>query len=218
MELIRGQRFQEFANDASQRERNQAARVIHDFAFESIFRMGVLNCDPHPGNYLFTSRGVAFLDFGCVRSFADDLVWTWRTMLRSALERDRPTFRRAVVELGLASERTYFDFDAHYGSYLFLIRPWLTDETGVLTPEHVAHTYRHLLIANPNRTRLRMPPELLFANRLQWGLYSVLAQLRPTFSFRAAILDILYEPGETRPPSFSDSELRRYLHRYQRRS
>lgn len=218
MELIHGRRFQEFSNEASQGERNRAARVVHDFAFKSIFRMGALNCDPHPGNYLFTTRGVAFLDFGCVRTFTSDLVKNWRTMLRSALERDRATFRRSVVELGLTSERARFDFDAHYGSYLFLIRPWLTDEAGVLTPEHVTHTYRALLVKNPNRTRLKMPPELLFANRLQWGLYSVLAQLRSTRSFRDAILDILYEPGEPRPPSFSDSELQRYLHPYRPRS
>ena len=53
-----------------------------------------------------------------------------------------------------------------------------------------------------------MPRELLFANRLQWGLYSVLAELRSTVSLREAILGILYEPGEPTPEPFSDSELR----------
>ncbi len=217
-ELIHGRRFEEFSKAAPQRERNRAARTIHDFAFRSIYQMGVLNCDPHPGNYLFTPAGVAFLDFGCVRRFSDELVRTWRTMLKSALEQDRASFSEAVVRIGLATRRADFDFDAHYGLYLYLIRPWLTDDASSLGPEFVGETYRALLVSNPNRRRLKMPRELLFANRLQWGLYSVLAQLGSTVSLRQAILDILYEPGESRPEPFSESELRRYLSDHQRRS
>jgi hypothetical protein len=55
-----------------------------------------------------------------------------------------------------------------------------------------------------------MPRELLFANRLQWGLYSVLAGLRSSRPLRADILEILYENGEPRPPPFSELELERY--------
>jgi predicted unusual protein kinase regulating ubiquinone biosynthesis (AarF/ABC1/UbiB family) len=210
-ELIHGRGFHEFSAQASQSDRNQAAHVIHDFAFRSIYQMGALNCDPHPGNYLFTQRGVAFLDFGCVRRFSDDLVETWRTMVRSALERDREVFREAVVRMGLAGPSGPFDFEAHYRQYLHLIRPWLTTEAVSLTPEFVASTYRMLLMSNPNRASLRMPRELLFANRLLWGLYSVLAELRSTLSLREAILGILYEPGEPTPEPFSDSELRSAL-------
>jgi predicted unusual protein kinase regulating ubiquinone biosynthesis (AarF/ABC1/UbiB family) len=173
--------------------------------------MHALNCDPHPGNYLFTPRGVAFLDFGCVRRFPEDLIRTWRKMVRSALERQERAFREAVVEIGLAGSHGAFDFDAHHAQYLHLIRPWLTADALALTPEFVARTYRTLVLSNPNRAALRMPRELLFANRLQWGLYSVLAQLKTTLSLRNEILDILYEPSESRPAPFSDSELRQRL-------
>jgi len=210
MDLIRGRSFHDFASTASQAERDRAATTIHNFAFKSIFGLGALNCDPHPGNYLFTAEGVAFLDFGCVRRFSPELVRVWRSMVRSALERDQPRFREAVVQIGLADAGTRFDFDAHYRQYLYLIRPWLTGEAVSLTPQFVSQTYRALLVANPNRAQLRMPRELLFANRLQWGLYSVLAQLRPNLSLREPMLDILYERGERRPAPFTDSELERY--------
>jgi predicted unusual protein kinase regulating ubiquinone biosynthesis (AarF/ABC1/UbiB family) len=209
-ELIRGQSFDDFASTASQAERDRAATTIHNFAFKSIFGLGALNCDPHPGNYLFTPEGVAFLDFGCVRRFSPELVHAWRSMVRSALEQDHPRFREAVVQIGLAEAGTRFDFDAHYRQYLYLIRPWLTSEAVTLTPQFVSQTYRALLVGNPNRAQLRMPRELLFANRLQWGLYSVLAQLRPKLSLREPMLDILYERGESRPAPFTDSELERY--------
>jgi len=120
------------------------------------------------------------------------------------------------VRIGLADSHGAFDFDAHYRQYLHLIRPWLTAETGTLGRDLVAHSYRAFLVSNPNRSRLKMPRELVFANRLQWGLYSVLAELGATCSLRNEILDLLYAPGETRPPPFSDEELRRYALRPER--
>lgn len=210
--FIDGQRFDDFVRTASQSERDQAARIIHNFAFRSIYELEALNCDPHPGNYLFLPGAVAFLDFGCVRRFVPETTRLWRTMLRAALERDVSRFREAVIGLGLADERGSFDFDAHYAQYLFLIRPWLTAEGGLLTPDLVTRSYRLLLVSNPNRSRLRMPRELLFVNRLQWGLYSVLAGLGTSLPLRDEILEILYQPGEARPDPFSDRELEFHLH------
>ena len=131
-------------------------------------------------------------------------------MLRSALERNLPAFRDAVVSIGFAENDGAFDFDAHYRQYLHLIRPWLTAETGTLTRDLVARSYRAFFLSNPNRSRLKMPRELVFANRLQWGLYSVLADLDATCPLRAEILDVLYAPGEPRPAPFTAEELRRY--------
>jgi predicted unusual protein kinase regulating ubiquinone biosynthesis (AarF/ABC1/UbiB family) len=210
-DLIDGQRFGEFVRTASEDDRNRAARQIHDFAFGSIYRLGALNCDPHPGNYLFLPGRVAFLDFGCVRRFSEETMIAWKAMIRSALERDHAGFHDAVVRIGFATDDGSFDFDAHYRQYLHLIRPWLTDEGGLLARDLVAQSYRAFFVANPNRARLRMPRELLFANRLQWGLYSVLADLRVTCPLRPDILEILYAPGEQRPPPFTEEELRRYF-------
>jgi predicted unusual protein kinase regulating ubiquinone biosynthesis (AarF/ABC1/UbiB family) len=209
-DLIDGRPFGDFIRLASQGDRNQAARLIHNFAFSSIYQLGALNCDPHPGNYLFMPGRVAFLDFGCVRRFSEPLTAAWKMMIRSALERDHAAFRDAVVSIGFAKNDGTFDFDAHYRQYLHLIRPWLTAETGTLTRDLVVRSYRAFFLANPNRTRLKMPRELVFANRLQWGLYSVLADLEATCPYRDEILDVLYAPGEPRPAPFTDEELRRF--------
>ena len=209
-DLIDGRRFGDFLKTASQGDRNRAARLIHNFAFSSIYQLGALNCDPHPGNYLFMPGRVAFLDFGCVRRFSQPLIGAWKTMLRSALERDHTAFRGAVISLGFAKNEGTFDFDAHYRQYLQLIRPWLTAETGTLTRDLVARSYRAFFLSNPNRSRLKMPRELVFANRLQWGLYSVLADLEATCPYRDEILDVLYAPGEPRPAPFTGEELRRF--------
>ncbi len=41
------------ARSGSHAERNLAAETIYRFAFGGIYRVGVFNGDPHPGNYLF---------------------------------------------------------------------------------------------------------------------------------------------------------------------
>src|SRR5690606_33246786 len=51
-ELVDGARFDEVRSWSAD-ERNLAAETIYRFVFGSIYRLGVFNGDPHPGNYLF---------------------------------------------------------------------------------------------------------------------------------------------------------------------
>ncbi|MFK7930152.1 MAG: ABC1 kinase family protein, partial [Myxococcota bacterium] len=46
-----GQDFYAFVQTASQAERNQAAAVLFQASFGLIFKHGIINADPHPGNY-----------------------------------------------------------------------------------------------------------------------------------------------------------------------
>ncbi len=41
----------------------------------------------------------------------------------------------------------------------------------------MAENFERLILKNRNRFSMRLPPNQLFINRLQWGLYSVLADL-----------------------------------------
>ncbi len=55
---------------AAQDLRNQWAEAIWRFIWGSHNRLGLINADPHPGNYMFHEDGsVSFLDFGCVKRF-----------------------------------------------------------------------------------------------------------------------------------------------------
>jgi hypothetical protein len=54
---------------------------------------------------------------------------------------------------------------------------------------------------------MNVPREWVFLNRLQWGLYGVLAQMGASANWRAQLLDLLYQPGEARPQPFTLNEL-----------
>ncbi len=60
---------------AEQELRNSWAEAIYRFVYGSNHRFGLINADPHPGNYLFhDDGGVSFLDFGCVKRFRREQV------------------------------------------------------------------------------------------------------------------------------------------------
>ncbi|MCX7619164.1 AarF/UbiB family protein, partial [Tepidiforma sp.] len=80
-ELAEGARWDEVVG-WPQAERDLAAETMYRFAFGSIYRLGMFNGDPHPGNYLFRRGGrVTFLDFGLVKHFTPDELRPFEEMI-----------------------------------------------------------------------------------------------------------------------------------------
>ena len=87
-EWIDGMSFDEFRKNESHETKQRTAEVIWRFAQNAIFRYGVFNGDPHPGNYKFHHDGsVSFLDYGLVKR------WTpgeWESL--------RPTMDAIIID------------------------------------------------------------------------------------------------------------------------
>ena len=173
---------------ADQTARDRAGEIIFRACFELLFHRAIYNADPHPGNYLLATTGeVTFLDFGCVRRFDLEMIRTWKRFARAILTGDRDGFADGFRALGFVGKEKGFDWEHQWQATRFMYRPFL--EPGFrFTPEFVAETFGSLMFDNPNRFKIAMPPEWLFLNRLQWGLYAVLAQLGATGRW-GAILD-----------------------------
>jgi len=206
-ELASGDDFETFCGRASQSEKDRAADIIYRFAYQSIFRHGLFNADPNPGNYLFHERGVTFLDFGCVKRFPADHLARWRALVRAILERD---FTRAAglwIESGYISDPETFDFAFAHRLSLHLHLPWLAEGPFTFTREFIERTWRMSWPENRNRFRLTTPKHWVFTYRLNWGLNAVLARLGARGDWRSIILELLYGESETRPPAYAASEI-----------
>ncbi len=87
-EWIDGMSFDEFRKNESYDTKQRAGEVVWRFAQNAIFRHGIFNGDPHPGNYKFHHDGsVSFLDYGLVKR------WTpgeWDSL--------RPTMDAIIVD------------------------------------------------------------------------------------------------------------------------
>lgn len=207
-EYVEGTRFGDFVARSTQEEKNRAGETIARFAFGSIFRHHLFNCDPHPGNYLFLPDGrVCFLDFGCVKRFPLDVIEDWKILIRSVLERDMQTFERALIKIRIATRPAKFDFEYQFHAVSeYFYRPWLYEGPFRYTREYAEESVSVLLLDNPNQLQTNVPADFVFANRLQWGLNSILGRLEAEADWRSMLLGMLYEADEPWPEPWRTEE------------
>ena len=179
---------------ADQPSRDRAGQIIFRACLQLLWRSCIYNADPHPGNYLVAPDGeVTFLDFGCVRRFEPAMIATWKRLARAVLDGDRAGFSDCYRELGFVGRERKFDWDYQWDAMRYLYQPML--EPGFRYDDaYVTRSFGILMFDNPNRMKLSMPPAWLFLNRLQWGLNSVLAQLRATGPWRELVEEQLVAP------------------------
>ena len=74
-------------------------RAVFRFGFGSLYEHGLFNGDPHPGNYLFQPDGVAFIDFGSVQRYPDEVCSVLHRMREKALAGQQGDLKAEVSEL-----------------------------------------------------------------------------------------------------------------------
>ncbi len=186
-ELARGASFEE-ACTASEVERRAWAETMWRFVFKGTLVGGLLNADPHPGNYVFHDAGhVTFLDYGCIQPFGERRPHAVR-IHRSAIARDEVAFATHVARMirskpgrleDVAIEYTRKCFEPLFASPYRIERAFAAGLVGGM--REMATLARKV----SGEQLFTMPPEMLFVNRLQFGFYSVLARLDVEVDFAA---------------------------------
>lgn len=182
-EFVKGQEFHDFVEQANQEERNHAADVIMRMVSYSLFQHHIFNADPHPGNYLFLGDGrIAFIDFGCTKSFSKELVRSTYESSRTILVGDAAGNRQAWIDLGYVPDPEKFDFNAIYQLFRAIYAPALTDKE-VVFDRKVLAAISKVQLESPVGKSITPPPESAILVRFTWGVLSVLAQLEPKLNF-----------------------------------
>lgn len=199
-EYVDALRFAELIERGTQEARDRAGGVIFRSCFSTLFRHGIYNGDPHPGNYLFHADGrVTFLDFGCVRRFDERFIETWKAFARGMIDDERDRFPERLRALGFVGSAKGFDYDAQWEITQYLYRPFKQKSPPfTYTDEYVRESYGVLLFDNPNQRKTAMPPEWVLLNRLQWGLNAVLSKLNATGPWPTWFREAVEAPFEGR--------------------
>jgi len=200
-EFIAGRRFADVLAD-DQSARNRWAEILYRFVFGSIIRHGVFNGDPHPGNYLFDADGrIAFLDFGCVKWFPADMLANWLALVRAHLSRDRAAFRARAVTLGFLKQDAAISEDKLFDYFAYFYEPFEAEGEFTFSRDYNARSFKMVFAPEgPFKgmsKQLNMPPDFVLVNRIQWGVWSILAQLGATADWAAIHQEFL----GTRPPA-----------------
>jgi predicted unusual protein kinase regulating ubiquinone biosynthesis (AarF/ABC1/UbiB family) len=185
-ELVTGARYREVQGWSAE-ERNMAGEAIFRFVFGSLYSIRAFNGDPHPGNYLFHGRGrVTILDFGLVKWFTQRDVQQLAEMVQTlVVQRDIHAFRRATETAGfLRPDPALTDEQvaAYFDNYNKLV---LASGAVAVSPEYATEMVRTVFDANNEVVkRANVPAPFVMLQRINLGLYAVLAGLRASADWR----------------------------------
>ena len=169
-------------------ERDRAGETVYRFVVTSIYELGMVHGDLHPGNLRFDGAGrVTVLDFGLVRRFSPRTLELLAASVRSCLEgADAADLVAQLVELGHFPAGCTVDeatVSAYFASFYDLIRD---DAPRTVAPADTSGLVDACLAArfDPVRREGALPSETIFLHRLNLGLHAVLAELGATANWR----------------------------------
>jgi predicted unusual protein kinase regulating ubiquinone biosynthesis (AarF/ABC1/UbiB family) len=155
--------------------RERAARALYVFYVGTLYRHGLFNADPHPGNLLFAPEGgVTILDYGCVREFDRDTVAGLVRLSRAVRADDEPRIQAALGAIGMPKPAA--DFDVTRGLLRGFFAPLLTPGRHAV-PADRAVAMGETVTLKRKLMRMRLPGKLVFLFRIRFGLYAVLSRI-----------------------------------------
>ncbi len=207
-ELVRGRSFDAFADTAPQVARDTAGAALIDFYVGGLYRDGVFNADPHPGNFLFVGAEprIACLDFGRVKRVSPGFVATIGAIARAVLERDRMGFRTAFLATGYIEREDGFDWGYLMRVMATLLEPALRPGRYRFDVSHLRRVWA-IITANPNRARIDYVKDQILLEQVYLGVPALLARLHARVDYRERFLDLVYPSGATHPAPFTEGEL-----------
>ncbi|TNF37225.1 MAG: AarF/ABC1/UbiB kinase family protein [Deltaproteobacteria bacterium] len=166
------------AADPSADERAAVGRALYDFYVGTLYRHGMFNADPHPGNLVFEPSGrIVVLDYGCVRAFDGGTVRSLAALSQAVRDDVAPALRDAMVGLGArdpgASGKR---FDATRTLLRAFFGPVMEPGPHVITAG-ASIDFRESYKTKRAIFRLRVPGKLLFLYRIRFGLYAILSRI-----------------------------------------
>jgi predicted unusual protein kinase regulating ubiquinone biosynthesis (AarF/ABC1/UbiB family) len=200
-EWVEGDTWADFLEHASADQRERAGEILFRFAEGSIWRHGVFNGDPHPGNYRFRKDGrVGFLDFGLVKRWGPGELESLSPILDAVLAKDVEATVKLMERAGFLSAGHGVD---HERIYEYVSLPYLPFQGGEFTysPDFVASTIQRMIDLNGYfgevLRALNMPPSYVILDRVVWGMSALLGRL----AARAEWGELLDEYRHGQPPT-----------------
>lgn len=178
------------ARSAHRHLRDRWGEVIYRFTVGSLTRLGMVNADPHPGNYLFHPDGaVTFLDFGCIRRYSPQQIRTMQAIMQAIAESDAALVLETMTEAGYVKADDPPDAAALLAWLQASHAPIIEPQPYTYSPEFAA-MLRGADLARAGKyadviTRLTIPADFLSIVRVNLGVTAVLAGLRSTANWAA---------------------------------
>lgn len=169
----------------SQERRNRLAESFLDLYLTELFDWGIVQTDPHLGNYRvrLSPTGedqLILLDFGAVRAYPDDFLIPYRRMVRAALINDPEQLRAEALNLKFLDKTDSTALVSLFEQFCFgMVEPF-QEKAGDYDwkksdlPQRLTKIALQILQKFPLRTP---PREILFLDRKTGGVFIFLSVL-----------------------------------------
>lgn len=182
--------------------RDAWGEAVFRFVFGGLYRAGLANADPHPGNYLFhEDGGVTFLDFGCIKRYSPEQRGKLMAVGRAVLDDDAAEFAQGMAAAGFLPSPEKIDPERVWAALRPSYFPVLLEQPYTYSPETTRQIVdTQLGMTDEFRRIVRnfdLPPEYIFLGRVALGNHSVLSGLRATGMWRSMMAEVWLgaEPG-----------------------
>lgn len=198
----------------SQARRNRLGLAFLDLFFNEFFRWGMVQSDPHFGNYRFRigetaeEDRIVLLDFGATRIFGRGFIENYSDIVEGALRRDREQTLRGATAIGLMNASMPKPaLDAFAAMCEAIVEPFeaADDPRTDRKSRNADGAYRwgdsdlpmrtgKIAATNALSVHFRVPPrEIVFLHRRLAGVFIMLATLRCELDARELLLAALHD-------------------------
>lgn len=195
----------------SAERRNRLSMNFLDLYFQELFKEGLVQTDPHLGNYKVRLQPdgqdqLVLLDFGAVRQYDPEFLAAYKRMIRGALLRDAKELEKASLDLKFIEESDSAELKKMFEDFcLMTVEPFLDPKDPHLPPGlmNASGEYDWKKSDLPKRLTqkalqiirgfpLRTPPrEVVFLDRKTGGVFIFLNVLSAQVRARELILKYL---------------------------
>jgi predicted unusual protein kinase regulating ubiquinone biosynthesis (AarF/ABC1/UbiB family) len=165
------------ASGPTQEQRDRIGVALFEFYIGTLYRHGLYNCDPHPGNYVhLRGERLAMLDYGCTRAFDPTFVAKLARLSAAAHADTREALHASLLELGIVDANRKYDFETARELIRGFYGPMLRDEVTAISLGEAA-PFARVFERKRQLMKLHLPGEFLFLLRIRFGLMSVLERV-----------------------------------------
>lgn len=194
-----------------QERRNRVALNFLDLYFKEIFLWGVVQTDPHSGNYRIRidPQGhdqLVLFDFGATRTYSELFLNSYRHMIKGALLNDRELLNQAALDLKFIDTEDNPELRRHFEEFCFeSVEPFIApeDPRNIYQQIDSQGNYDWKNTDLPQRLSRRVfqiirqfewrtpPQEMIFLDRKTGGVFIFLSVLKAKIRGRDLILKYL---------------------------
>lgn len=194
-----------------QERRNKVALNFLDLYFKEIFEWGVVQTDPHSGNYRIriNPQGhdqLVLFDFGATRSYEKEFLNPYRRMIKGALFNDPAVFTKAALDLRFIHNEDEEELKNLFAEFCFeSVEPFIAfedprNDQGQIEadgsydwkktdlPQRLSKRVFQIIRQHSWRTP---PREIIFLDRKTGGVFIFLSVLRAKIRGRDLLLKYL---------------------------